>query len=362
MVKPVKQFELNKRIIEIGDTTVRPGERKRISLPVAMIYTHTAIEMPIHVINGRRAGPCLFVCAAVHGDELNGIEIIRRLLQLRAISALRGTLIVVPIVNVFGVLNHSRYLPDRRDLNRCFPGNEGGSMASRLAHLFYTEIVSQCDYGIDLHTGALHRSNLPQVRADLENPETLKLAKAFGVPVMVNIKAGKGTLRACANKKDINMLVYEAGEALCFDEVSIRGGVSGIVNVMREVGMLKRISRKRKKPRKLPLMATKRGWVRSPQGGIFRTHVALGDRVKQKTLLGVIAAPFGDQEQEIRSENDGIVIGRSTLPLVNEGDALFHIASFSRPAEAAARVDAFHSAEGLVADAMVASKKEPKVK
>ena len=159
------------RVVLIGPAEIKPGERRSVCLPVATLYTHTPVEMPVHVINGRRSGPRLFVTAAIHGDELNGIEIIRRLLRVRLLSRLRGSLIAVPIVNVFGVLNHSRYLPDRRDLNRSFPGSERGSLAARLAHLFIEEIVRRCTHGIDLHTGAIHRSNIPQIRANLDDQE-----------------------------------------------------------------------------------------------------------------------------------------------------------------------------------------------
>ena len=350
MTKP----DSNHRVLEIGGKTILPGDRVRLMLPVAMVYTHTQVEMPVHVINGRRAGPSLFVSAAIHGDELNGIEIIRRLLALKALKYLRGTLILVPIVNVFGVLNHSRYLPDRRDLNRSFPGSEKGSLAARLADLFMNEILAHCDYGIDLHTGAIHRSNLPQIRANLDDDKTLRLAETFGAPVLLNSNLRDGSLRQAAADKNISILIYEAGEALRFDEISIRGGVSGIVNVMRTLGMLKPVSRIRKKRLREPVIARSSKWVRAPQGGIFRAHVKLGDRVSKNNLLGVISDPFGDKEQEVRADFSGILIGRSSLPLVNEGDALFNIARFSQTGRAAAVVEAFHEAGGeAIADELL---------
>lgn len=337
----------NQRVLEIGETRIQPGERKRLSLPVAKLYTHTQVEIPVHVINGRVAGPSLFVSAAIHGDELNGIEIIRRLLALKVLKSLHGTLILVPVVNVFGVLNHSRYLPDRRDLNRSFPGSEKGSLAARLADLFVNEIMAHCEYGIDLHTGAIHRSNLPQIRANLDDEKTMRIAKAFGVPVLLNSDLRDGSLRQAAADLDISMLLYEAGEALRFDEISIRGGVSGVVNVMRELGMLKALRRVRKRIPKQPVVARSSKWVRASQGGIFRAHVKLGDRVSKDSLLGVVSDPFGDEEHEVRTDISGILIGRSSLPLVNEGDALFNIARFTQPRHAAAVVEAFHEAEGV---------------
>jgi predicted deacylase len=328
------------RNICIGEFTVPPGQRQNICLPVATLYTHTPVEMPVQVINGRRSGPRLFVSAAIHGDELNGIEIIRRLLKVRMLDRLRGGLIAVPILNVFGVLNHSRYLPDRRDLNRSFPGTDKGSLAGRLADLVMREIVSHCTHGIDLHTGALHRSNLPQIRANLDDPETERLARAFGVPVLLNSDLRDGSLRQAASEMGIPMLLYEAGEALRFDEISIHGGLTGIVNVMRELGMLP-ASRKARRPHKEPVVARSSFWVRAPKGGILRTHVRLGEKVEKTTLLASISDPFGNQEMSLISPYSGIVIGRSSLPLVNEGDAIFHVARFFRPTEAARAVEAF---------------------
>ena len=311
--------------IKIGPFEVASGERTNINLPVADLYTHTPLDMPVHVINGRYSGPKLFVTAAIHGDELNGVEIIRRLLKTRLLNRLRGTLIAVPIVNVFGVLNHSRYLPDRRDLNRSFPGTGRGSMADRLANLLIREVVSKCTHGIDIHTGAIHRSNLLHIRANLDDPETAELARAFGVPVLVNSNLRDGSLRLAASDLGIPTLLYEAGEALRFDEVSIRAGVTGILNVMRALGMLSKLPSTRSRL-VTPVEARSTFWVRSTQGGILRTHVKLGEKVSEGTRLATISDPFGDKEQLVTSPHAGIALGRTSLPLVNEGDALFHIA------------------------------------
>ncbi|EDN66333.1 Succinylglutamate desuccinylase/aspartoacylase [Beggiatoa sp. PS] len=229
----------------INDTQIPPDSRILFDLPVADLYTHTPLSLPVQVINGKKKGPRLFVSAAIHGDELNGVEIIRRLLMRSALRKLQGTLIAIPIVNIYGLLNHSRYLPDRRDLNRSFPGSEQGSLAARLAHQFMTKIVAHCTHGIDLHTGALHRANLPQIRANLDVPETEDLARAFGVPVILNSTLRDGSLREAAAERGIPMLLYEAGEALRFDELSIRAGVRGIIAVMRTLGMLPPSRRKK---------------------------------------------------------------------------------------------------------------------
>jgi predicted deacylase len=319
------------------------GSRTTIDLPVAPLYTHTPLTMPVHVIRGKRAGPSLFVSAAIHGDEINGVEIIRRLLRLAALKRLRGTLIAVPIVNVHGFVSQSRYLPDRRDLNRSFPGSEKGSLTARLAHIFMTEIVGNCTHGIDLHTGALHRDNLPQIRANMDDPETAALAYAFGVPVILNANLRDGSLREAAAENGIPMLLYEGGEALRFDEVPIRAGVRGITSVMRALHMLPPREKKTKTHRE-PVVARASSWVRAPKSGILRRTVRLGSRVRKDQPIGVISDPFGGSEVEVVSPYSGVVIGCTNLPLANEGEALYHVARFHVVAEAAVQVEAFQKA------------------
>lgn len=327
--------------IRIGSTEIAPGRRGTINLPVGQLYTHNPITMPVHVVHGRRSGPVLFVSAAIHGDELNGIEIIRRVLRRKNLQQLRGTLIAVPIVNVLGALHMSRYLPDRRDLNRNFPGSTQGSMAARQAHTFMKEIVSKAEYGIDLHTAAIHRSNLPQIRANLDDEEVRSLAEAFGAPVMMSSDLREGSLREQASEKGIRILLYEAGEALRFDEVCIRAGERGVINVMRKLGML-RPSRSRKL-HKQPVTARSSLWIRAPGSGIVRMSVALGAHVRKDQYLGCIADPFGESETSMYSPASGVLIGRSELPLAHEGEALFHIARFESAREAAASVEEFQS-------------------
>jgi len=324
----------------INGVTIEPGTSTTVDLPAGRLYTHAPMTMPVHVVCGKYAGPRLFVSAAIHGDEINGVEIIRRLLKLSSLKKLRGTIVAVPVVNIHGLISHSRYLPDRRDLNRSFPGSDKGSLAARLANLFMTEIVERTTHGIDIHTGAQHRSNLPQIRANLEDPETEKLARAFDVPVIISSNTRDGSLREAAAEYGIPTLLYEAGEALRFDEVSIRAGVKGIVNVMRTLEML---PTKLFKPRKQmdPVVAHSSAWVRAPDSGILRAMIPLGGRVMKNTLLGVIADPFGKKELQILAPFSGIVIGRTNIPLVNEGDALYHIARFEDVDEVEAKVDLF---------------------
>ncbi|GAD02205.1 predicted deacylase [Agarivorans albus MKT 106] len=246
----------------IAGTEIKPGEQKHIEIPVAKLYTDTNISIPVLITRAKRPGPTVFVSAAVHGDELNGIEIIRRLTRSPSFKITKGCLIAVPMVNIYGVLNQSRYMPDRRDLNRCFPGSEKGSLAGRLAHIFLTEIVAHCDYGIDLHTGAIHRSNLPQIRANLKDPETKLLAEAFGVPVLLNADLRDGSLREAAVDNNTKILLYEAGEALRFDELSIQSGVKGILKVLSHLGMVKKRRSTKKPHRTLPI--TVRGYAHLP--------------------------------------------------------------------------------------------------
>jgi predicted deacylase len=324
--------------LTIGEHTIVPGERINVSLPVADLYTATSLNMPVKVIAGRTAGPVLFVSAAIHGDELNGVEIIRRLLKRKILRSIRGTLVAVPIVNVHGFLDQSRYLPDRRDLNRSFPGSPKGSIAARLAHLFTEQIVAKADYGIDLHTGAINRTNLPQIRANLDDTRTMEIGKAFGAPVVINSNIRDGSLRAYAAERHLPVLIYEAGEALRFDEVAIRGGIRGILNVMRHIGMLPARSRAK---RIKPVIAKSTTWIRAPESGIVGGKVSLGSSVVKGQKLAVISDPLGDAEHKVLAPFDGIVIGRSNLPLAHEGDALVNLASFANVAQAEDRVESF---------------------
>jgi len=310
-------------VITLGGVEITGGQTKTIDVPITDLSTHTPIHMPVHVVHGRKDGPVLFVCGAIHGDEINGVEILRRLMRLSALRRLRGTLIAVPIVNVFGFLSNSRYLPDRRDLNRSFPGQPRGSLAARLAHIFMEEIVAKSTHGIDLHTAAAHRDNYPQIRGDLDNSEVERMGRAFGVPVVINADIREGSLRGAAAERGVPVIVYEAGEALRFDEVAVRSGVNGVVRTMRMLGMLPPSKARKKEPQSAIVRSS--AWVRAPQSGVLRAVVPLGKAVKADALLGLISDPFGRNEIEARAPADGVLIGRTNLPLVHEGDALFHI-------------------------------------
>jgi predicted deacylase len=327
--------------IVIGGQSIAPGQRKTIEIAVPSLYTHTQLEMPVQVIRGKKPGPCLFISAAIHGDEINGVEIIRRVLNQKSLSRIRGTLIAVPVVNIFGFINQSRYLPDRRDLNRSFPGSESGSLASRLAHLFLNEVIADCTHGIDLHTAAVHRENFPHIRAVMDDDETRRLAHAFGSPLILGSDIIDGSLRKAVEARGMSVIVYEAGEALRFNEVAIRAGVRGVMSVIRALGMLPAGSTG-KRPVKT-FTTTSSVWVRAPQSGIVRLIKPLGSRVEENEILGIVADPFGAQEQPARAPFNGIVIGKTNLPLVNEGEALFHVARVSRPESAEAHIERFQS-------------------
>lgn len=317
----------------ISGHTIKRGERKKIHLKIGKLYDNTDINIPVEVIRGKLDGPTLFVSAAVHGDELNGVEICKRLLDMRQLKEISGTLLVIPIVNVFGFNNLSRYLPDRRDLNRSFPGSPNGSLASRLAHVFMTEVVSKATHGIDLHTGPVHRRNLAQIRADIDHQETLELAEAFGIPVIIKSNVRDGSLRQAVLERDVPMLLFEGGEALRFDERVIKMALEGIISVLYKIGMLdpqKRPNRLAQVEKK-PFIAKSSYWIRATRSGIIRLLARIGKHVHKDEVIGVISDPYGDEIETVRTRVEGIVICASMLPVVHEGDALFHIATFHEP-------------------------------
>ncbi|GAA4882630.1 succinylglutamate desuccinylase/aspartoacylase family protein [Ferrimonas pelagia] len=322
---------------EFAGQCVAPGQRQTLELDVAQLYTHTPLTIPVEVVNGRLQGPVLLLSAAIHGDELNGVEVVRQILAMVDPSKLKGTLVAVPVVNVFGFIQKSRYLPDRRDLNRCFPGSNKGSIAARLAHQFFSQVVVRCSHVIDLHTAAVHRTNLPQLRVNLDQPASRAMAEAFGAPVVINASTRDGSLRAVAQAEGIPVLTFEGGEALRFDNSAISLAVKGTIKVMRSLGMLPR-----RRQAEVPMVvAGSSSWVRAEQGGIVRSQVALGAKVKRGAVLAKISSPLGHSEFSLVAPKEGIVIGQNTLPVVNEGDALYHLAYFEKQQakEALAQID-----------------------
>jgi predicted deacylase len=317
--------------ITIGGIHIESGEQRCVMIPIPHLYHKEPVLMPTYVLCGKHQGPILLVTAAIHGDEINGIEIVRRLLKIKFLKSLNGTLICVPVVNVYGFIYQSRYLMDRRDLNRSFPGRSSGSIAARLAKLLVTELISKASHIIDLHTGALHRTNLPQIRASLVDNETLRLAKAFNAPVIIDSRERDGSLRQIAADLKKSLLLYEAGEALRFDEASIKLGVRGIINTMCALKMLRNEYSSSYKSKNNPTVVTSTHWVRAEESGNLHTKKRLGTLVKKGEIIGTISNPFDLSITEVKSPYKGILIGYCKLPPVHEGQALFHIALLENP-------------------------------
>jgi len=336
----------NKTPFLLGGTSVLPGVKQTVALPFGHLSTYAPMNLPVQVIHGRNEGPVIFISAAIHGDEVIGVEIIRRLLSLPAMKRIHGTLLAIPIVNMYGFVSQSRYLPDRRDLNRSFPGSSNGSLASQLADLFLNEIVRKSNYGIDLHSGSNNRTNLPQIRADLSVDKVDGLAKAFGAPVVLDSRIRGGSLRDVASDMGIPVLLYEAAEALRFDEAAIRTGLRGILSVLHAIGML---SGRPPKVNFEPVVCKSSSWLRAPESGLFRAVSPLGASVKKGDHLGYISSPFGDTEWEVLAQRSGLIIGKTNLPVTNRGDALFHIASVEGTDYAVDLTDQFaEDIEGVV--------------
>ena len=322
---------------EIAGERIAAGTRRTVDIPVSVLSDHTPVSMSVHVVHGRRPGPILFVSGGIHGDEVIGVEIIRRVLATRVLKGLRGTLLAVPVVNVYGLINHSRYLPDRRDLNRVFPGSEGGSLAARLAHRFLTEVVARADMGIDLHSAAVHRTNYPQVRIAPDDPSLRALADAFGAPVIMHSPMRDGSLRRAGRTLGKPILLYEAGEGLRFDELSVRAGVAGVLRVMRHQGMV--AAGGVTPPKAASQFCPSSKWVRAPMGGLLRVYKDGGAPVREGELLATVSDPFGEREKDIRAPFGGIIVGRAVMPIVNEGDAVFHVGRVKSVVHAAIAVE-----------------------
>ena len=304
-----------------------PGSRRLVTLPAGTTMSNHPLGITADVMHGKKPGPCLLVTACVHGDEINGTEIIRRLLASPALKKLRGTLLTIPIANFPAFTSRTRYLPDRRDLNRIFPGSEKGSQGARLAHAITTKFLPLCDAVIDLHTGAINRPNLPQLRIAAGDPASLGMGKAFAAPVTMLSPLRPGTFREAAFNLGKPFVLFEAGEASRLDATSIRFGVQGITAVMRFLKMLPAL---KSSPSRSGLLSKSSRWERAPSGGLFIPHVALGKAVASGDILGLIVPPQGGGDgTPVLSATDGIVIGRNNEGLADEGDALFHIASLA---------------------------------
>ncbi len=308
---------------EFNETSVEPGTTARVDLRVARLPTGTWISLPVFIVHGSKPGPTLWLSAALHGDELNGVVIIRRLLAELDATQLAGTLLAVPVANAFGATTASRYLPDGRDLNRCFPGSKRGSLASRLAHLLFNSVVLRCSVGLDLHTGSGGRFNLPQIRCNADDAKTRRLGEAFGAPVLLHSPLRDDSLRAEAGKRGIRVLLYEAGEASRLDPKCIRVGEEGVRRVLKALGMVTHCPR----PETPTILSRKSVWLRAPRSGFFHATVKCGQRVNEGQHVGVVFDTTSANAW-VAAKVDGIVIGERRTAVVHRGDAVMHIATF----------------------------------
>lgn len=307
---------------EIGGTSVPAGKKIKLEIPIARLMSGTPVALPILVFHGRQEGAVIWLSSAVHGDEVCGVEIIRKVVANLDPKSMAGTIIAVPVVNVHGFNTGDRYLPDRRDLNRSFPGSARGSLAARVAHLLMTEVVNRCSVGIDLHTGSDHRTNLPQIRADLDDAETLALARAFAPPIAIQSRVRDGSLRQAATESGATVLLFEGGEALRFDAATITAGANGIHRVLSHLG----IAGSAEPPTSEMLLSRRSFWMRASRSGLLHLEVDLGDRVQEGDQLATIFDPFGQRLAKLKARSGGLVVGHTQHPVVNQGDAVAHIA------------------------------------
>jgi predicted deacylase len=310
------------RELSINGVRVRPGQSVNIEIPIAKLPSHTLIDLPIFIRRAQEEGPVVLISGGIHGDEINGIVTARRLLEEmdQGWSLLRGTLIFIPLMNIYGFLSTSRTFPDGRDLNRSFPGSKKGSLASRIAFIINEEIIPQIDYGIDFHTGGRMLSNHPQVRVDFKDKVGLDLAKSFGTHFIVNSKHIEKSFRKTAFKARKHILVYEGGESMRVDDFAIEEGVQGTKRLLHSLGMLSNSTKAIEST-----ILKESNWVRAKASGIFNSSVKLGESVKKGQIMAEISDPYGQVKIDVKSPTNGHVIGINNLPVINVGDALVHI-------------------------------------
>ena len=304
----------------ISGVEILPGEHKQVSLGIARLPTRTAIDLPVFVFRSKESGPTLLVTAGVHGDEINGIETLRRMLKSGSLIPNKGTIIVIPLLNVFGFINFARGVPDGKDINRSFPGNPKGSMAARIA-FHVTNILHLVDYGLDLHTGGAQRSNYPQIRYTEGDEMSKKLAEIFAAPFIISKEAIPKSFRKEGQKRNTPIITYEGGESSRMDELAIKHAEDGVKRVMHYLGMIDKAPEVIQKPIEL----TESRWIRGKISGLFRSAVSLGDPVVKNQIIGAISDPYGEIEVNVRASSAGSILGLNYFPIINQGDALFHI-------------------------------------
>ncbi len=321
---------MKNKVLQICHMAIHPGERLSLALPLPELFSCAPLYMPVKVIHGKKAGPCILITAAMQGDELNGTEIIRRLLEVGIMKSLHGTLIAVPVMNVYGLINRCSHLPGQVALDGCFPGSKVGTHAARVAHIFTQEIFSKADLCIDLRTGFINYSNLPAIDISFSDEQAKVLATAFNAPVISNASLAPGTLRKLAFKQQKPFLTYKAGEAMRFDEHAIKVGLKGILSVMRKLGMLPEKITKKAVALK-SFFAQKNIWLRAATSGLSYTRHKLGQHVHQGETLCVIRDPFGGADSiTMTSPVEAIIVGKNNLPLVHEGEGLLQLATFQK--------------------------------
>lgn len=305
----------------LNGTQILPGEEKKISIGIAKLPSRSALEINITVSRSVHEGPVLLLMGAMHGDEINGTEVVRRMIESQWHRPVRGTTICIPIINIYGFISSSRYVPDGKDVNRSFPGNPRGSLASRVAHYLTRDVIPKIDYGVDFHTGGASRVNYPQIRGVLSDPDVVNMARAFNAPFTIDARYRPGSLRQWAARRGKKILVYEGGESGRFDELAIAEGIEGTLRLMQYLNM-----RDDAPPAPSPTRTIRHtSWVRAAYSGIFLTSVAPGQEVDRGQELGTLNDPYGDFRQPIRSTTAGFVVGLNQNPVVHQGDALMHI-------------------------------------
>ncbi len=305
----------------IADQLIKPGEFKEININIARLPSRTQIDTPIYVYRGVEDGPVLALTAGMHGDEINGMEIVRRIIDSGHMRVKRGTVVCMPVINVYGFLNYSREVPDGKDINRSFPGSKTGSLAARVAYHLMKEVIPFIDYGIDFHTGGAMRTNYPQVRCMMDDERNVELANAFHAPFTIDSPFRPHSLRQSAYKHGKNIIVYEGGESLRFDPYAIEQGVEGTLRLMKHLSMIDTAPAPKEENR----VIWSSSWVRARNGGLFQTSVKYGALVQKNQWIGELTDPFGEFKEQIKSPVTGYVVGLNNNPVVNAGDALMHL-------------------------------------
>lgn len=307
--------------IEINNHKIGLGEQQAVELKLARLPSFQPIELPVYVFRAEEEGPVLLLTGGMHGDEINGIEIIRRMIRQKVIVPETGSVIAVPLINIFGFIQRQRDMPDGKDINRSFPGSKNGSLARLVAHTLMKQIFPQIDYGVDFHTGGDARINYPQVRCKLEVPKNRELAQAFAPPIVVNSSFVEHSFRQAAHKKGKQILVFESGEANRFYESGIKAGIEGTLRLMKYLGMRSEAAENDKVN-----TFNKSSWVRADSAGMFHSAINLGETVDRKQVLGFISDPYGKENIKVKSPRTGCVMGLNRAPVIHKGDALIHIA------------------------------------